>query len=172
MALCLALNASASPPAKLGVGVFLPLSVPLPLGAPLFRLIPESLGAGGGAGFFLAGGAGGAGLARAVGAPFVLGVPLVRGADGAAGRSGAAGGVDGSSSSTYSMYADGAQPSAVPTFTSHQPGGSSVLSIAGSRVLKRQTKGWDSVMSVDGRMEQAYHLFLSALSRDGRPFSS
>lgn len=70
IALCLALNASAKPPAKLGVGVFRPLSVPLP--EPPFKLIPESLGARAGPGFLppavgrLAGGAGGVGFARTV----------------------------------------------------------------------------------------------------------
>jgi hypothetical protein len=67
IALCLALKASASPPARLGVGVLRPLSVPLP---PPLRLIPESLGAAGAAGFLpatgrFAGGAGGVGFARA-----------------------------------------------------------------------------------------------------------
>ena len=68
MALCLALNASASPPAKLGVGVLRPLSVPFEL-----TLIPESRGGGGAAGLRPAtgrfdGGAGGFGLARTTGA--------------------------------------------------------------------------------------------------------
>ena len=66
MALCLAFSASANPPAKLGVGVLRPLSVPL-------TLKPESRGAGGGAGLRppaagrFAGGAGGVGLARTTG---------------------------------------------------------------------------------------------------------
>ena len=82
MALCLARSASANPPAKLGVGVFRPLSFPLLL----LRLIPESRGAGGGAGFLpaaglLAGGAGGLGFPRAA-VPFT---PLVLGAAGGGG---------------------------------------------------------------------------------------
>lgn len=64
IALCLAFKASAKPPAKL-FGVLRPLSVPLPFA---LTLMPESRGAGGGAGFLppaaglLAGGAGGVGL--------------------------------------------------------------------------------------------------------------
>ena len=80
--ICLALNASASPPAKLGAllpsglsGVFLPLP---PLLVPILTAL--SLGAGAGAGFLPPpgrfGGAGGVGFALAAGAreavPFML----------------------------------------------------------------------------------------------------
>ena len=77
IALCLALRASANPPAMLGVGVLRPLSVPLPVpldATPM--LFPESRGAGGGAGLrpaagLFAGGAGGVGFPRAID-PFVF----------------------------------------------------------------------------------------------------
>lgn len=110
MALCLALNASANPPAKLGVGVLRPLSVPLP--DPPFKLIPESLGARLGAGFRpaaagrFAGGAGGAGFARTVEplVPFVL--------TAAGGGGGGVGRITGAGAGGVSSlrYADGAQP--------------------------------------------------------------
>ena len=121
MALCLALKASARPPAK-ELGGALPLSVPLPLP----RLIPLSRGAvGGGIGLLapgvgrFAGGAGGAGLA--------LVTPLTPFA-GAVGRAGAAGGGGGGGgalvcSCISSIYADGVQPEAVVLGLrhSHQP---------------------------------------------------
>lgn len=100
MACCLILSASANPPARLGVGVFLPLSVPLPP----FKLRPESRGAGTGAGFRpaaagrLAGGAGGAGFPRAA-------VPFVGGAGGPGRTTGGGGG-----GACSARYADGAQP--------------------------------------------------------------
>lgn len=96
IALCLARKASASPPARLGVGVLRPLSVPLPL---LFKLMAESRGAGGGMGFLppttgrFVGGVGGVGLAR-IAAPLPLvfatgggggGVGLIVGATGGGG---------------------------------------------------------------------------------------
>ena len=101
MALCLALNASANPPAKLGVGVLRPLSVPLPL-AP-FMLIPESRGAGGAglrpaAGLF-AGGAGGVGLERMADPLAPLAFDEAGGGGGGVGLiTGAAGGGGGASS--------------------------------------------------------------------------
>jgi hypothetical protein len=118
MADCLCLNASASPPARLGAGLLVPLPLPLEV-----TLIPESLGAGGGAGFFpmgrLAGGAGG---------PFLPATPLVRGAPLVIGlgttRGAAGGGGGGATCLTSSFrYAEGAQPCvAVPGFlASHQP---------------------------------------------------
>jgi hypothetical protein len=82
MALCRALKASARPPAKEGVGVLRPLFSPLPL---LCILIPESLGAGGGAGLrpaaagLFAGGAGGVGFPLTPAEPFT---PLGRDAVG------------------------------------------------------------------------------------------
>lgn len=109
IALCLALKASAKPPARLGVGVLRPLSPPLPL-API--LIPESLGAEGGAGFLpaatgrFAGGAGGLGLALArAAAPLT---PL--GFAGAAGGGGGTCRTTGGGASSW-RYAEGAQPS-------------------------------------------------------------
>lgn len=118
MAFCLALKASAKPPAKLGVGVLRPLSVPLP--ALPFILKPESRGAGGGAGFrpaagLFAGGAGGAGLARAAD-PFA---PFARGA--AAGGGGGVGLMTGAGGASSLRYAAGAQPSPVVVFANHQP---------------------------------------------------
>lgn len=109
IAFCLALNASANPPARLGVGVLRPLSVPLPV--PPFKLIPESLGARTGAVFRavaagrLAGGAGGAGFPRAVEplAPFAFAV--AGGGGGGVGRIIGAGAGAGISSL---RYADGA----------------------------------------------------------------
>lgn len=99
IALCLALSASARPPARLGVGVLRPLSVPL-----LFMLIPESRGAGAGAGLrapgvgLFAGGAGGVGLARTAD-PFVpFGRGAVGGGGGIARTTGATGGGGGASS--------------------------------------------------------------------------
>lgn len=91
MLICLALNASARPPAKLGAlppsafsGVFLPLPSLLPI------LTELSLGAGGGAGFLpppgLFGGAGGVGLAFAAGAREAVPLtPLVDAEGGGAG---------------------------------------------------------------------------------------
>lgn len=130
IALCLALNASASPPAKLPepmlLGVALPDSVPL-LGRSesVPRLTALSLaGVGGGNGFLalaaglFTGGAGGVGLARTAGAgdgfrsvPFVSGVAAK--ADVA--RAGAVGGGGGGGGaraccSISSTYAEGAQP--------------------------------------------------------------
>jgi hypothetical protein len=98
------------------VGVFLPLSVPLPL-----RLIPESLGAGGCAGFRpaagrFAGGAGGVGLPRTPLAPFVF---AAGGGGGGVGR--IVGGAGAGGGATSSRYAEGAQPSPVAVLTSHQP---------------------------------------------------
>lgn len=94
IALCLARNASARPPAKLGVGVLRPLLLPLPL---FEILIPESRGAGGGAGFRpatgrFAGGAGGVGLDRIAAplVPFTFGCP---GGGGGVGRVVTGGGV-------------------------------------------------------------------------------
>ena len=91
--ICLALNASAKPPAKLGArlplsalsGVFLPLS---PLLVPMLTAL--SLGAGGGAGFLPPpgrfGGAGGVGFAFAAGAREVVPLmPLVEAEGGGAG---------------------------------------------------------------------------------------
>jgi hypothetical protein len=101
IALCLALKASASPPAKLGVGVLRPLSVPLPL---LFMLMPESRGASGGAGLRpaagrFAGGAGGVGFPRTA-APFVpLARMVVGGGGGGVGLTTGAGGGGGGDSS-------------------------------------------------------------------------
>ena len=105
IALCRALNASASPPAKLPppilFGVARPESVPLPV----LRLTALSLaGAGGGKGFLppaaglLTGGAGGVGLARVVdaglGAPFTAAAAagVGTGLAGAAGGGGGGGG--------------------------------------------------------------------------------
>jgi hypothetical protein len=122
MALCLALNASAKPPAKLGVGVLRPLSVPLPL-AP-FMLIPESRGAGGGAGLRppagrFAGGAGGVGLNRMADPLAPLAFAGAGGGGGGVGlMTGAAGGGGGASSF---RYADGAQPWPVGVLASHHP---------------------------------------------------
>jgi len=116
IALCLALKASANPPAKLGV--LRPLSVPL-----LAILVPESRGAGGSAGLRppaagrFAGGAGGWGLARTTGAvPFAF----AGGGGGGVGRkAGAAGGGGGASSL---RYAEGAQPFLPEEFlANHQP---------------------------------------------------
>ena len=86
MALCLAFNAAAKPPAKLGVGVLRPLFSALPLP---FMLIPESRGAGGGAGLrpatgLFAGGAGGVAFPRTA-EPFA---PLGREAPGGGGGGG------------------------------------------------------------------------------------
>jgi hypothetical protein len=116
MALCLALRASAKPPAKLGV--LRPLSVPLPL--PPFILRPESRGAGGGAGLRPAAGrfagGGGAGLARAV-APFV---PFALGGA-AGGGGGGVGLITGAGGASSLRYAEGAQPSPVEVLASHHP---------------------------------------------------
>ena len=144
IALCLALNASASPPARLPeptlLGVALPESVPL-LGrsesAP--RLTALSLaGVGGGNGFLapatglFTGGAGGVGFARTAGAGDGLrSLPLVTGvADNAGvGRAGATGGGGGGGGgarlccSISSTYADGAHPwdPVVVLLQSHHP---------------------------------------------------
>lgn len=93
--------------------MFLPLSVPLPL-----RLIPESLGAGGGAGFRpaagrFAGGAGGVGLPRTPLEPFVF---AAGGGGGGVGRI-----VGGGGGASSSRYAEGAQPSPTGVLTSHHP---------------------------------------------------
>lgn len=130
IAFCLALNASASPPAKLPLpilfGVALPESVPL-LGRSESepRLTALSLaGVGGGKGFLaiaaglFIGGAGGVGLARAAGVGDSLrSVPLVSGvaASAGVGRAGASGGGGGGGGartccSISSTYAEGAQP--------------------------------------------------------------
>ena len=95
MLICLALNASAKPPAKLGAlllsalsGVFLPLP---PLLVPMLTAL--SRGAGGGAGFLPPpgrfGGAGGVGLAFAAGT--CEPVPLVEAEGGGAGTARATG---------------------------------------------------------------------------------
>ena len=142
MAFCLALNASASPPAKLPLpmllGVTLPESVPL-LGRSesLPRLTALSLaGVGGGKGFLaianglLTGGAGGVGLARTAGpgdgfrsVPFVIGVAASAGV-GRAGATGGGGGGGARSCSISSTYADGAQPwePVLVFLQSHHPG--------------------------------------------------
>jgi len=98
MAFCLALKASARPPARLPpprlLGVPLPESVPLAVP----RLTALSLaGAGGGIGFLdpaptglFAGGAGGIGFARVAGAG--LGTPFATGVAAGTGRGGATGG--------------------------------------------------------------------------------
>ena len=113
IALCLALKASANPPAKLGV--LRPLSPPL-----LVILVPESRGAGGGIGLRppaagrFDGGAGGCGLARMTGA-----VPFFDGGGGGVGRKAGAGGGGGASSL---RYAEGAQPFLPEEFlANHQP---------------------------------------------------
>lgn len=148
IAFCLALNASASPPAKLPLpillGVTLPESVPL-LGRSesLPRLTALSLaGVGGGKGFLaiaaglLTGGAGGVGLARTTGpgdgfrsVPFVSGVAASAGV-GRAGATGGGGGGGGGarSCSISSTYADGAQPwePVLIFLQSHHPGSLSV----------------------------------------------
>jgi hypothetical protein len=83
--------------------VFLPLSVPLP--PPVFKLMPESLGAGGGMGFLppatglFEGGAGGVGFARTAD-PFV---PLDRGAAGGGGGVGRAAGATGGGGGASSL---------------------------------------------------------------------
>lgn len=122
IALCLALNASANPPAKLGVGVLRPLFSPLPLP---FMLIPESRGAGGGAGLrpaaagLFAGGAGGVGLPLTA-EPFApLGLETPGGGGGGVGRMTGAGGGGGGASSL--RYAEGAQPWPVAVLASHHP---------------------------------------------------
>lgn len=150
MALCLARNASASPPARLPepplLGVALPESVPL-LGrreSPP-RLTALSLaGVGGGNGFLapvtglFAGGAGGVALARAAGAgdgrrsvPFVSGVAANAGM-GRAGATGGGGGGGGGARicSISSIYAEGAQPwdPDVVLLQSHQPRSKSIRS--------------------------------------------
>ncbi len=98
MLICLALNASANPPARLGAllpsafsGVFLPLS---PLLVPMLTAL--SLGAGGGAGFLpppgRLGGAGGVGFAFAAGAREAVPLmPLVDAEGGGVGTARAAG---------------------------------------------------------------------------------
>ena len=98
MLICLALNASAKPPAKLGAlppsafsGVFLPLPPSL---VPILTAL--SLGAGGGAGFFPPpgrfGGAGGVGFAFAAGAREAVPLtPLVDAEGGGAGTARATG---------------------------------------------------------------------------------
>jgi hypothetical protein len=114
MAFCLARNASAKPPAKLDVGVLLPLPLPLP-----FRLIPESLIAGAGAGFRPAAAGrlvGGVGLDRTV-APFVP-LVLAAGGGGGVGRTTGAGAGAGISSL---RYAEGTHPWTEPFLASHQP---------------------------------------------------
>lgn len=109
IALCLALNASASPPAKLGVGVFRPLSVPLP--EPPFKLIPESRGASTGVGFLppaagrLAGGAGGVGFVRTVDPFIATDFTAAGGGGGGVGR------ITGAGAWISSLrYAEGVQP--------------------------------------------------------------
>jgi hypothetical protein len=82
--------------------------------------MPESLGAGGGAGLRpaagrLAGGAGGVGLPRTPFAPFVF---AAGGGGGGVGRMVGGGG----GGATSSRYAEGAQPSPAGVLTSHQPG--------------------------------------------------
>jgi hypothetical protein len=83
-----------------GCGVFRPLSPPLPL---LFILIAESLGAGGGSGFFpaaglFAGGAGGVGLPRIPLVPLAL-----LGGAGGVGRAATGGGVGGRGAGASSL---------------------------------------------------------------------
>lgn len=93
MALCRAFKASAKPPAKL-LGVLRPLSVSLPFA---LTLIPESRGAGGGAGFrppatgLFAGGAGGVGLFFTTG-PWPLDFTVAGGGGGGVGRIATGGG--------------------------------------------------------------------------------
>jgi len=102
--------------------VLRPLSVPLPL-AP-FILIPESRGAGGGAGLRpaagrFAGGAGGVGLERMADPLAPLAFAGAGGGGGGVGlMTGAAGGGGGASSF---RYADGAQPWPVGVLASHHP---------------------------------------------------
>jgi hypothetical protein len=142
IAFCLALNASASPPAKLPepilLGVALPESVPL-LGRsesdPRLTALSRA-GVGGGKGFLapaaglFTGGAGGVGLARTAGAGDVLrSVPFVSdvAANAGVGRAGATGGGGGGGAraccSISSTYADGAQPwdPVVVLLQSHHP---------------------------------------------------
>jgi hypothetical protein len=102
--------------------VLRPLSVPLP--PLLFMLMPESRGAGGGAGLRpaavgrFAGGAGGLGLPPTA-APLVPLALATGGGGGGVGRTtGAAGGGGGASSL---RYADGAQPCPASVLANHQP---------------------------------------------------
>ena len=136
--ICLILNASANPPARLGALLsFLPstlvsgVSLPLPpLLVPILTAL--SLGAGGGAGFLPApgrfGGAGGVGFALlAAGRGTVPLIPFVAAAGGGgglervAGCGGAGGGRGFGASST--RYAEGVQPWEEPSsfLASHQP---------------------------------------------------
>lgn len=148
IAFCLALNASARPPAKLPdpilLGVALPESVPL-LGRSESppRLTALSLaGVGGGNGFLapaaglFTGGAGGVGLARIAGAgdgfrcvPFVSGVAAKAGVARAGAAGGGGGGGGARACSISSTYAEGAQPwdPVVVFLQSHHPESSSVL---------------------------------------------
>lgn len=131
MAFCLALNATASPPAIL-------FSVALPLSPPdgVVKLTALSLaGVGGGKGFLppaaglFAGGGGGVGLAFAAGGLACFGMPLVTTecvwgvGRGAVGGVGGGGGARICSDSISSMYAEGVQPSAEETGLrqSHHP---------------------------------------------------
>ena len=97
---CLALNASAKPPARLGVPLLVLSGVPLPLSpfVMLLMLTALSLGAGGGAGFFpmglFAGGAGGVGLAFAAAAGLDA-IPLAAGRGGGGTRAATGGGAGG-----------------------------------------------------------------------------
>jgi hypothetical protein len=103
-----ALNASANPPASPPVvGVDVPLSVPLPPGAPGAGLRPTGLFAGGGGGIFLP-----------AKAPFALG-----GAGGTDRACTGGGGGGAGLTIASSRYADGAHPDAEPSnrFASHQP---------------------------------------------------
>lgn len=84
MALCLALSASASPPARLPPPVLLGVALPLSPPDGVVKLTALSrAGVGGGKGFLppaaglFAGGAGGVGLAFAVGRFACFGMPLV-----------------------------------------------------------------------------------------------
>lgn len=118
MAVCLARNASARPPAKLTFELLLPLSPPV-LSSP--TLIPESLGAREGLPLpvLFTGGAGGFGLAAT---PFILVFVAGPGRGGAAGTALAIGG----GVSSW-RYADGAHPRSPGLdwrLASHQPRGS------------------------------------------------
>lgn len=139
MLACRCLNASANPPARLGLppsGVALPLLPPvlIALSAIVLPILTAlSLGPGGGAGFFpagrLVGGAGGAGFARTVGrgrdvpfgtTPFVLvAVEWAKAVGGGGGGAGLGLGV----SAWGVRYAEGAHPCVEPSIflASHQP---------------------------------------------------
>ncbi len=111
MLACLALNASANPPAKLGarLDVLSGVTLPLPFNAPptLLILTALSLAGSGAAGFLptglLAGGTGAAGLVLAAGRV----APSATGGGGGGARAVAAGGGAWASSL---RYAEGAQP--------------------------------------------------------------